>query len=172
MEVLFLLEQPQQQAVEPAVEVPVEVPEIVAGHVAAEVGELDGPTLPTRIKTLLIGKPLGAEMSAIITFTLFEAAYYSEIMRAGIQSIDRGQWDGARALGMTFLQAMRRIILPQALKRMTPALTNRAIAYHDLRALEHRACFTHVHVHSHPGFVREVYRRQRRPDATGRGADL
>ena len=66
-------------------------------------------------------------MAAALGISLNSAAFSAEIYRAGIQSIERGQWDGARALGMSWLQAMRRIILPQALKRMTPALTNRAI---------------------------------------------
>src|SRR4051812_14482444 len=68
--------------------------------------------------------PLAA---ASLGISLNSAAFSAEIYRGGIQSIHRGQWDGARALGMTFLQAMRRIILPQALKSMTPATTNRAI---------------------------------------------
>jgi polar amino acid transport system permease protein len=68
--------------------------------------------------------PLAA---AALGISLNTAAFSAEIYRGGIQSIERGQWDGARALGMSWGQAMRRIILPQALKRMTPALTNRAI---------------------------------------------
>ena len=76
--------------------------------------------------------PLAA---AALGISLNSAAFSAEIYRGGIQSIDRGQWDGARALGMTFLQAMRRIILPQALKRMTPALTNRAIEIFKMSTL-------------------------------------
>ena len=76
--------------------------------------------------------PLAA---ASLGISLNSAAFSAEIYRGGIQSIDRGQWDGARALGMTFLQAMRRIILPQALKRMTPALTNRAIEIFKMTTL-------------------------------------
>jgi len=76
--------------------------------------------------------PLAA---ASLGISLNSAAFSAEIYRGGIQSIDRGQWDGARALGMTFLQAMRRIILPQALKRMTPALTNRAIEIFKMSTL-------------------------------------
>src|SRR6188472_4335407 len=66
--------------------------------------------------------PLAA---ASLGISLNSAAFSAEIYRGGIQSIETGQWDGARALGMRWGQAMRRIILPQALKRMTPALTNR-----------------------------------------------
>jgi glutamate/aspartate transport system permease protein len=75
----------------------------------------------------LIGKPIGAEMSAIITFVAFEAAYFSEIMRAGIQSIPRGQVFAGQALGMTYAQNMRLIILPQAFRNMLPVLLTQTI---------------------------------------------
>jgi polar amino acid transport system permease protein len=65
--------------------------------------------------------------AAALGISLNAAAFSGDIYRGGIQSIERGQWDGARAIGMGWGQAMRRIILPQALKRMTPALTSRAI---------------------------------------------
>ena len=68
--------------------------------------------------------PLAA---AALGISLNAAAFSADIYRGGVQSIERGQWDGARAIGMGWGQAMRRIILPQALKRMTPALTSRAI---------------------------------------------
>ena len=76
---------------------------------------------------LVIGKPLGAETSAIITFTLFEAAYYSEIMRAGIQSISRGQVAAGYALGMSYRQTMGLIVLPQAFRNMLPVLLTQTI---------------------------------------------
>lgn len=76
---------------------------------------------------LVTGRPLGAEMSAIITFTLFEAAYYSEIMRAGIQSIPRGQVAASYAIGMTYGQTMRIVILPQAFRNMMPVLLTQTI---------------------------------------------
>ena len=76
---------------------------------------------------LAIGRPLGAEMSAVITFTLFEAAYYSEIMRAGIQSIPRGQVAAGYALGMSYGQTMRLIVLPQAFRNMLPVLLTQTI---------------------------------------------
>ena len=75
----------------------------------------------------LIGKPIGAEMSAVITFVAFEAAYFSEIMRAGIQSIPRGQVFAGQALGMTYAQNMRLIILPQAFRNMLPVLLTQTI---------------------------------------------
>ncbi|MEY4751849.1 MAG: hypothetical protein RIQ60_4063 [Pseudomonadota bacterium] len=76
---------------------------------------------------LLIGRPMGAEVSAIVTFTLFESAYYSEIMRAGIQSVSRGQVHAGQALGMTYRQTMQLIVLPQALRNMLPVLLTQTI---------------------------------------------
>jgi glutamate/aspartate transport system permease protein len=76
---------------------------------------------------LLIGRPLGAEISAIVTFTLFEAAYYSEIMRAGIQSVSRGQVHAGYAVGMTYAQTMQLIVLPQAFRNMLPVLLTQTI---------------------------------------------
>lgn len=66
-------------------------------------------------------------ISAMIAFSLFEAAYYSEIIRAGIQSISRGQASAALALGMTQMQTMRLVILPQAFKAMVPLLLTQGI---------------------------------------------
>ncbi|MBL8279940.1 MAG: amino acid ABC transporter permease [Pelomonas sp.] len=81
---------------------------------------------------LLIGKPLGAEVSAMITFTLFEAAYYSEIMRAGIQSVPRGQVYAGYAVGMTYRQTMQLVVLPQAFRNMLPVLlTQTVILFQD-----------------------------------------
>jgi glutamate/aspartate transport system permease protein len=71
--------------------------------------------------------PVGAFMSALITFTLFEAAYYAEIMRAGIQSIRRGQVAAAHALGLTYAQTMRHVVLPQAFRNMFPVLLTQTI---------------------------------------------
>jgi glutamate/aspartate transport system permease protein len=68
-----------------------------------------------------------SEISAIITFIAFEAAYFSEIMRAGIQSISRGQVNAGRALGMTYSQNMRLIVLPQAFRNMVPILLTQTI---------------------------------------------
>jgi glutamate/aspartate transport system permease protein len=76
---------------------------------------------------LLIGRPMGAEASAIITFTIFEAAYYSEIMRAGIQSVPKGQVYAGYAVGMTYKQCMQLIVLPQAFRNMLPVLLTQTI---------------------------------------------
>jgi glutamate/aspartate transport system permease protein len=70
---------------------------------------------------------IGAFLSAAITFTLFEAAYYCEIMRAGIQSIPRGQvWSGY-ALGLNYWQTMGKVVLPQAFRNMLPVLLTQTI---------------------------------------------
>ncbi len=76
---------------------------------------------------LLLGKPLGAEISAMVTFTLFEAAYYSEIMRAGIQSVPKGQVSAGYAVGMSYPQTMQYIVLPQAFRNMLPVLLTQTI---------------------------------------------
>jgi glutamate/aspartate transport system permease protein len=68
-----------------------------------------------------------AEYSAFITFIAFEAAYFSEIMRAGIQSIPRGQVHAGQALGMTYGQNMRLVVLPQAFRNMLPVLLTQTI---------------------------------------------
>lgn len=76
---------------------------------------------------LMIGRPLGAELSAIVTFTLFEAAYFSEIMRAGIQSVSRGQVNAGLAIGLNYHQSMRYVVLPQAFRNMLPILLTQTI---------------------------------------------
>jgi glutamate/aspartate transport system permease protein len=75
---------------------------------------------------------VGAFLSSVITFTMFEAAYYCEIMRAGIQSIARGQVAAGYALGLDYWQTMGRIVLPQAFRNMTPVLlTQTVILFQD-----------------------------------------
>jgi glutamate/aspartate transport system permease protein len=75
----------------------------------------------------IIGRPIGPEYSAVITFVAFEAAYFSEIMRAGIQSIPRGQVFAGMAVGMTYGQNMKLVILPQAFRNMLPVLLTQTI---------------------------------------------
>jgi glutamate/aspartate transport system permease protein len=70
---------------------------------------------------------VGEFLSAAITFTLFEAAYYCEIMRAGIQSIPRGQLWAGQALGLNYWQTMAKIVLPQAFRNMLPVLLTQTI---------------------------------------------
>ncbi|WP_298396425.1 glutamate/aspartate ABC transporter permease GltK [uncultured Azonexus sp.] len=78
----------------------------------------------------LFGLPPNTDLrlaSAMIGFALFESAYYSEIIRAGIQSVPKGQMAACQALGMTYGQAMRLVILPQAFRNMVPLLLTQAI---------------------------------------------
>ncbi len=65
--------------------------------------------------------------AAVVAFTLNYAAYFAEIFRAGIQSIDRGQYEGAKVLGFSYGQTMRRIVLPQVVKRILPPMSNETI---------------------------------------------
>ncbi len=73
--------------------------------------------------------------SALVAFSLFEAAYFSEIIRAGIQSIPHGQFHAAQALGMTHVQVMRLIVLPQAFRNMTPLLVTQVVVLFQDTAL-------------------------------------
>ncbi|SRR6266404_9580579 len=74
-----------------------------------------------------IGRPVSGFYSVLIAFVMFEAAYYSEIIRAGISSVRRGQSAAALALGLTKLQAMRYVVLPQAVRNMIPVLLTQSI---------------------------------------------
>ena len=76
---------------------------------------------------IVVGRPIGGLYSVLIAFTLFEAAYYCEIIRAGIQSIRRPQFHAGLALGLTQWQTMRWIVLPQAFRNMVPVLLTQAI---------------------------------------------
>ena len=75
----------------------------------------------------VIGVRLPDFPAAIVAFALNYAAYFAEIFRAGIQSIDRGQYEGAKALGMSYAQTMRRVVMPQVLRRTLPPLANETI---------------------------------------------
>jgi len=66
-------------------------------------------------------------IAAIVTFSIQSSAFFAEIFRGGILSIDRGQWEGARAIGMSYRQSLQRVVLPQAIKRMIPAFMERSI---------------------------------------------
>ena len=81
---------------------------------------------------MLIGKPIGADLSATITFIAFEAAFFAEIVRAGIQSVPKGQVYAGEALGMTYGQNMRLVVLPQAFRNMIPVfMTQTIILFQD-----------------------------------------
>ncbi len=71
---------------------------------------------------------LGRTVTAVLALSLFEGAYASEIFRAGIQSIERGQWEACHSLGLSRFQTYRRVILPQALRRILPPLTSQAVS--------------------------------------------
>jgi glutamate/aspartate transport system permease protein len=76
---------------------------------------------------LILGHPVGPFYSVLVAFVFFEGAYFSEIIRAGIQSIRRGQISAALATGLSFSQVMRYIVLPQAFRNMLPILLTRSI---------------------------------------------
>jgi glutamate/aspartate transport system permease protein len=76
---------------------------------------------------ILVGRPIGAALSATITFIAFEAAFFSEIVRAGIQSVPKGQSYAGEALGMTYGQNMRLVVLPQAFRNMIPVFMTQTI---------------------------------------------
>ena len=76
---------------------------------------------------IVAGRPVGGFYSVLIAFILFEAAYYSEIIRAGLQSVGVGQVAAGQALGLGYLQNMRFVVLPQAVRAMTPVLLTQAI---------------------------------------------
>jgi polar amino acid transport system permease protein len=84
---------------------------------------------------MLVPFEISAYTAATMALSLNTSAFFAEVFRAGIQSIAPGQWDGARALGMSYRYQMRRIILPQAIRRMIPAFTNRWIELFKLTAL-------------------------------------
>ena len=75
----------------------------------------------------VIGIRLPDFPAAILAFTLNYAAYFAEIFRAGIQSVDRGQYEASKVLGLNYVQTMRRIVLPQMVKRILPPMSNETI---------------------------------------------
>lgn len=94
-----------------------------------------GTPLMLQILFIYYGLPFiikGLELSdypaAIIAFVLNYAAYFAEIFRGGIQSMERGQYEGAKVLGLTYIQTMRRVILPQVVKRVLPPVANETIS--------------------------------------------
>jgi len=84
---------------------------------------------------ILTGIETSPFMAAALGISLNTMAFSAEIYRAGIQSIDRGQWEAGKAIGMTYSQSMRRVILPVALQRVLPALTNRGIEVFKMSTL-------------------------------------
>src|SRR5271155_312977 len=76
---------------------------------------------------VIIGVNIPATVAATLVLSLYTGAFYAEIVRGGVNSIERGQWDAARAIGMRRAQVMRHVILPQAVKRMIPPFMNQSI---------------------------------------------
>ncbi|MBX9452442.1 MAG: amino acid ABC transporter permease [Neoaquamicrobium sediminum] len=84
---------------------------------------------------ILVPVDISPFIAAILGISLNSAAYSAEIYRGGIQSIEPGQWEASRAIGMTGTQTLRRIILPQAIRRIIPALTNRGVEIFKMSTL-------------------------------------
>jgi polar amino acid transport system permease protein len=76
----------------------------------------------------LLGRPVSGFSTLLATLVLYEAAYLAEIVRAGIESLPRGQMEAARSVGLTYMQAMRKIILPQAIYNMVPAMLSQFVS--------------------------------------------
>ncbi len=93
---------------------------------------------------ILVKIQMTAYMAAAMTLSFNTAAFCAEIFRGGIQSIERPQWEAGRALGMRYVTLMRRVILPQAIKRMIPAFTNRGIEMTKMTSLASTIAFTEL----------------------------
>lgn len=76
---------------------------------------------------VVLGIDIPAHVAAVLVLSLYTGTFYAEIIRGGVNSIERGQWDAARAIGMRRRQVMRHVILPQAVKRMIPPFMNQSI---------------------------------------------
>jgi polar amino acid transport system permease protein len=76
---------------------------------------------------VIVGIDIPPTMAATLVLSLYTGAFYAEIVRGGVESIERGQWDAARAIGLRHLQALRLVILPQAFRRMIPPFMNQSI---------------------------------------------
>ena len=76
---------------------------------------------------ILVDVEMTPFVAAVLTFSIQSAAFFAEVFRGGIVSVERGQWEAARALGMTPRQTLRRVVLPQAVKRMIPAFLERSV---------------------------------------------
>lgn len=107
----------------------------LSGAVGVYIWLFRGTPLMLQLLFIYFGLPLlpyiGVRLpdfpAAVLAFVLNYAAYFAEIFRAGIQSIDRGQYEGAKVLGMTYVQTMKRIVLPQVIKRVLPPVSNETI---------------------------------------------
>jgi polar amino acid transport system permease protein len=84
---------------------------------------------------IVIGVSLDPFVAAVLALSTQSGAFYAEVFRGGISSIERGQWEGAKALGMNYRMAMRRVIVPQALRRMVPPFVERSFELTKTTAL-------------------------------------
>lgn len=91
---------------------------------------------------ILIDVRMTPLIAAIVTFSIQSSAFFAEVFRSGIQSIDAGQWEGAKAIGMSYPQSLRRIVLPQAVKRMIPAFVERSIELFKTTTLVSTVAYT------------------------------
>jgi polar amino acid transport system permease protein len=76
----------------------------------------------------IVGQPVSGFSTLLATLVIYEAAYLAEIVRAGIESLPRGQMEAARSVGLSYMQAMRKVILPQALYNMVPAMLSQFVS--------------------------------------------
>jgi polar amino acid transport system permease protein len=106
---------------------------------------------------MLSGVQMGNVTSLLVGLGLHAAAYLAEIFRAGIASIDRGQMDAAKAIGMRYLQAMRRIILPQAVRRMIPPFINEFATLMKLTTLGSVLAVSEL-LHESENLINNIYR--------------
>jgi polar amino acid transport system permease protein len=106
---------------------------------------------------ILTGLQMSNTVSVTIGLGLHAAAYFGEIFRAGVNSIAKGQWDAARAIGMTYTQAMRRIILPQAVRRMIPPFINEFASLIKLTTLGSAVAVNEL-LHESNNLINNTYR--------------
>ncbi len=108
---------------------------VVRGIISAYISIMRGTPLMLQLLFVYFALPfvpvIGVRLpdfpAAVVAFALNYAAYFAEIFRAGIQSVDRGQYEGSKVLGLTYLQTLRRIVLPQMVRRVLPPMSNETI---------------------------------------------
>lgn len=106
---------------------------------------------------ILTGLQMSNTVSVSLGLGLHAAAYFAEIFRAGVNSIAKGQWDAARAVGMSYVQAMRRIILPQAVRRMVPPFINEFASLIKLTTLGSALAVNEL-LHESTNLINNTYR--------------
>lgn len=106
---------------------------------------------------ILTGLQMSNTVSVSIGLGLHASAYFAEIFRAGVNSIDKGQWDASRAIGMTYGQSMRRIVLPQAVRRMVPPFINEFASLIKLTSLASALAVNEL-LHEATNLINTTYR--------------